>query len=349
MKGQLLMLLRQYRILLKRTSKKFINLLLLLIIPFTAFYVKNLPMEEKSTVFICGYYMEESNSYLAQVEQELSGHQDCFTFEKCSSKEELKDQVASGRYDCGFAFDNGFSDAFIHDIKNCHIRLYTSPSSMFQSIFSETLFDRLLDAFSPAIAVNYLASNSATKDFYRSSFQSYLEDQYRNYMNSDSVFRLSVNNTGAYHGTTDSVDLFPVHAFTGFLLFLSSLVGLLVYLKDQDDRIYDRVSKRKRLRFCLTGILANITPVWLVSVVTLYLYEQPEAILPFLLKMSGYVLLCLLFAFICLLIFRHYKPFVSALPVLVICTLIFSPIFLHLEDYAPILRYLSYLFPPTFF
>lgn len=129
------MLLRQYRILLKRTSKKFINLLLLLIIPFTAFYVKNLPMEEKSTVFICGYYMEESNSYLAQVEQELSGHQDCFTFEKCSSMEELKDQVASGRYDCGFAFDNGFSDAFIHDIKNCHIRLYTSPSSMFQSIF----------------------------------------------------------------------------------------------------------------------------------------------------------------------------------------------------------------------
>ena len=92
MKGQLLMLLRQYRILLKRTSKKFINLLLLLIIPFTAFYVKNLPMEEKSTVFICGYYMEESNSYLAQVEQELSGHQDCFTFEKCSSMEELKDQ-----------------------------------------------------------------------------------------------------------------------------------------------------------------------------------------------------------------------------------------------------------------
>ena len=223
MKGQLLMLLRQYRILLKRTSKKFINLLMLLIIPFTAFYVKNLPMEEKSTVFICGYYMEESNSYLAQVEQELSGHQDCFTFEKCSSMEELKDQVASGRYDCGFAFDNGFSDAFIHDIKNCHIRLYTSPSSMFQTIFSETLFDRLLDTFSPAIAVNYLESNSATKDFYRSSFQSYLEDQYRNYMNSDSVFRLSVNNTGAYHGTTDSVDLFPVHAFTGFLLFLSSL------------------------------------------------------------------------------------------------------------------------------
>ena len=38
------MLLRQYRILLKRTSKKFINLLLLLIIPFTAFYVKNLPV-----------------------------------------------------------------------------------------------------------------------------------------------------------------------------------------------------------------------------------------------------------------------------------------------------------------
>ena len=116
------MLLRQYRILLKRTSKKFINLLLLLIIPFTAFYIKNLPVEEKSTVFICGYYMEESNRYLAQVEQELSGHQDCFTFEKCSSMEELKDQVASGRYDCGFAFDNGFSDAFIHDIKNCHIR-----------------------------------------------------------------------------------------------------------------------------------------------------------------------------------------------------------------------------------
>ena len=101
--------------------------------------------------------------------------------------------------------------------------------------------------------------------------------------------------------------------------------------------------------FCLTGILANITPVWLVSVVTLYLYEQPEAILPFLLKMFGYILLCLLFTFICLLIFRHYKPFVSALPVLVICTLIFSPIFLHLEDYAPILRYLSCLFPPTFF
>ena len=62
-------------------------------------------------------------------------------------------------------------------------------------------------------------------------------------MNSDSVFRLSVNNTGAYHGTTDRVDLFPVHEFTGFLLFLSSLVGLLVYLKDQDEHILsDRYS-----------------------------------------------------------------------------------------------------------
>lgn len=347
------MLLRQYLILLKRGSKKIINLLFMISIPLVALYVKSLPAAEKGTVFICGYYMEDDSPYLDSVSNVLteyqSKYQSCFLFESCSSVTELKEQVASGKYDCGYVFETGFADAFVSDTKNSHILLYTTPSSMYPTIFSEIIFDKVLSAFSPAIASHYLETNAYTGMFYSEDYADYLKQQYDDYMNSDSVFKLSVNQPGTYQGEPGTIDLFPVHEITGFILFLSALIGLLAFLKDTEQGVYARLSATKRLTFCILNILANMTPAFISGFITLLLYEGTGQVFLFSIKMLGYISLCILFCLVCLLLFRQYKRFVSALPVIVISCLIFSPIFIDLQQYAPILKYIAYLFPTTFF
>ncbi len=316
------MLLRRYLILLKRVITKYINIILMISIPLTAFIVSRMPEEKTSVDIVCGFYFEENSTGSENVSKMLLKSDSGFVFEKCDSEEELENGVAAGVYECGYYFGEGFEEAFITDNRSCQVLLYTSPSTTFDAVTSEIVYDKLLNAYSPNIAAYYLKTNPSTTDLYSDEYYSYIKENYDDYMNSDKIFKITANSTGTYSETASEINMFPVRKFMELIILFSALFGMLAFLRDNDNGVYNRLSKEGRFSFRILNILSNMTPMVISGYITLIVYEHTTNYLIYAGNMLIYILICLVLSTCLGYIFRHYKNMLSAMPVIMICALI---------------------------
>jgi hypothetical protein len=321
----------------------------MVIIPILAVVVSRLPKKEINSNVITGIYADEYDSYISDIADSLTSSEEGFVFEKCQSLEDLENKVATGAYDCGYYFPDNFSDNFSTDIESSSMYVYTSPSSMFKTVTSEMVFNQILKAYSPVIMTDYLKNNQYTGNLYDEAYDKYINEKYTEYMNSQKIFKLDTNYTGDYAAGSYSINTFPFKKIVGLIIFLSGLFGMLNYLKDENRHVYNMISQKERFSFCIMNVLANMLPTVIISYVTLLIYGNDTTSL----KLAGhlliYMLICLVWTLCYRIIFRSYKSFISGIPVTIICTLVFSPVFIDLTKYLYVLKLLSYIFPTTYF
>jgi hypothetical protein len=308
-----------------------------------------LPQHETETNVITGIYSDDTDSQMNDIIISLSANESGFTFEHTNSLAELKNKVASGYYDSGYYIPEGFTETFKNDTSNSRMDVYISPSSMFTTVTSEMIYNQLLRTYSPDIITKYMNTNDYTADVYDSSYDSYLKNIYNEYITSPNIFKLDTNYTGDYAAVSTGINTFPLYKLTGFIIFLSALLGMMIYLRDNEKGVYARLTKRKRLKFCIMNVIANMFPVVLIAFVTLIIYGTDMSPLRLICHLIIYMIICILWVFIYRFLFRSYKVYVSGIPVTIICTLILSPVFIDMTKYMWVLKFVSYIFPTTYF
>lgn len=340
---------RQFFIFLKRTLCKPIYCILLLLIPAIAIGVKALPQKAVSTNIKTGIYTYDQDEYTSQIVKQLTANETGFIFVACTSEQELMELVASGELDCGYVLPADFSEAFVADINNSHMNVYTSPATLFVTISNEIVFHQLLQVYAVPIVTNYFSSVSEFQDALPIDYATYIPDIYEDYMTNNSVFTIVTNSTGDYQNDTEQISMFPLYKFVGLLIFIAALFGLMNALKDEDQNIYLRLNKRNRLKFYILNIISNLLPAACIGYLTLLIYGTDKSPAALALHMLVYIIICLLFTLLYRIIFRTYRFYIAALPILLACTLVLSPIFIDLTGFLPVLKFISKLFAPTYF
>jgi hypothetical protein len=343
------MTIRQFFILLKRILCKPVNILLILVIPFLAVLVAALPKGETETNVVTGIYTDDTDMQLSNIINQLSANDSGFIFEEISSLEELKDKVISGYYDSGYYIPQGFTDTFKTDTVNSRMDVYVSPSSMFTTVTSEMIYNQLLRTYSPDIIINYAKTNDYISSSYNNAYDSYIDKMYDEYISSPNIFKLESNDTGDYNVKAAGINTFPLYKLTGFIIFLSALLGMMIYLKDNEKGVYARLSRKKKIKFCAMNIIANMTPVILMAFVTLLIYGTSMSPVMLALHLLFYMVICIVWVIIYRAVFRSYRVYVSGIPITIICTLILSPVFIDMTKYLWVLKFVSYIFPTTYF
>mgnify|MGYP002249637470 FL=1 len=173
-----------------------------------------------------------------------------FTFRHYESLKDMKDDVASGRIDSAYMVPDGFSESMIHSDGKCHITVYTTDGSSFQSVSEESVSAALLYAYAADMSVCMLQDRYlANVPYDETQMSEYISDRFKGYIENEDIFTIESGLTGKYTASTDiAPNNFPVEILVYITLFVCSLMGLQNYLRDLDCGAYSILSYQKKSR-----------------------------------------------------------------------------------------------------
>lgn len=341
--------MNKFLILIKRTLCKPIYIGLLLLLPAAAFLVNIIPDKSMSTNIYIGYINYDNSTDANKLNELLSESTYGFIFICYDDTDKLYADVASKKLDCGYIIPENFSDTFPKDINNSMIQVICSPATTYSTVSMEVIYNNIISVYAPALVKEYYKNNDEISALY-GDIQSDFIDEYYNYlMEGDSLFTITTNSPDTYNGRAIASNTFPFYGFNGLIIFIAAMMGLINYLKDNYEHIYDRIPANKRIITCIMNIFSSAIPSAALSFIALIIYNNGADILRLLLHILVYIIICTIFCILYNFIFRNYHIFSGAMPILIICTLVFTTVFIDLSIYIPIIKYIAYLFPVTYF
>ena len=122
----------------KRLLKKPLFLLLLISLPLGMRAFRGAEKESGGSIAIALY--TGGDAFNEQVADALGKDAQSFSFYRCGSEEELRNDVASGRAECGYCFPEGLKERLDAGDYKRAIRAVTSPSTVASGIASESVY-----------------------------------------------------------------------------------------------------------------------------------------------------------------------------------------------------------------
>lgn len=169
----------------KRYLRRVSFLLILLVLPAAAFFIRRLEREEGQEVKIavCAEgvsrkeegttSIENPDRSLTPLEEELlealTGEEEgrnraLFRFYACEDEEQVKAQVASRKAECGYVISRDLRRKLDEkDYKRC-IRVYSAPSTVLAALSTETVFASLMKLYDREIFVDYAVESVTVRE-----------------------------------------------------------------------------------------------------------------------------------------------------------------------------------------
>lgn len=332
--------------------------ILLLFIPLITYSIKLLPSNAMSSDVRIGIYFEKNEEELTQLikAQLLSENNSSFSFTEYTEAAAMEKDVMLGVLECGYIFDAGFS-ASLSDEKNHSmnhknkIQVIKSPSSMMQSAIDEIVFSAIVHISGYKILDDYIHIDGIDENT-AAELHDYMYTSYEAYCTSGETFHLdivTVNNISINDTEKESAAIaFPLRGLLAILIFLAAMSGCIAWLKDRESGLF---APRPRSFYMLSSILYPLLPAMLFTLCSeLALFIDGSAYAPSveLFYSLRYIALVTAFASLCRLL-RKSSLVTSLIPVLLLGSLIFCPIFVNIENFSPAFRFISRLFVPRYF
>lgn len=334
--------LRYLKATLIRTIKKpTLIIILLLSVALGVIYI-NTPTAEDT--LLVALYCENPDAETTAAFESLIDSDCAFHFYEASSISELSDDVAAGRAECGYVFENGITASVLNGMYRNSIKCYLSSSSTLYEAINELVFAAYFREYCKRTAEEYMEDNApfsyqSGDELFAALFDARLHD--------GSTFTFDVEGAySEYHKASEGIIHHILIGFTGILLLLSGLIGLMTYSKDVEEHVLINLRKKELKYVCLCHVLCPLMLCTIASTVSLIIIGYFKDITDVLI-FAGYLLLV---AVICMLLRPLMKYRFLALmmiPFYMIGCLIMTPVFIDLTLYLPVLKYVRYLFIPA--
>lgn len=325
---------------------------MLLLIPALTIIVQALPEEGSASGTAIGIYFEEADELSCKMEDELLHSEGAFSFISYGSHEDLIDDVMLGKLECGYIFDSDFSDKINKGKYDKAITLVKSPATIFDSAANELVFAALIRQSGYNILHKYAEIDELSSS-QREELISSLFTAYDSYCSSGETFHLDIitaegisinDEAGSSLGIT-----FPLRGVLAILIFLAGMTGCAAWLKDREKGLF---APRPHTFYILSRILYPLLPTvlfLLCSELAMFISGSAYSPASELLLSIRYIVLITAFANLCSLILKRSTLVISLIPVLILGSLIFCPVFVNMESFLPMLRFVSHLFLPRYF
>lgn len=244
-------------------SYKTYLIMLFCILAMTVTY-KLLPAKSKETdikVYIC---YAENNAYTSELTTELNDMNSVYSFVFTDSKDELLKQVKSEKAECGYYLPKGFFDDYIagNSDKN-PLEVYVVPSTTLSSTIGETIFSKIIKITAPDILTDTVGNSDLNADLIKR-----LDEQ----LHGSEIFTLESAVSGSYD-YRDIIYHINIPIFESTLLFLiiSSLLGLLLFLRDEEKNIYITLTSSECFGIKLLSILTAAIPMLIIGFTAVFI------------------------------------------------------------------------------
>ena len=256
-----------------------------------------------------------------------------FRFYECGSEEQLKDEVASRRAECGYVFGKGLRDRLNRkDFKRC-IRVYSAPSTVTAKLSSETVFAAMIELYDRELFRNYAFGAWETDE----KLSGGIYDQWKeNGSTFRFVYEIVDGKELAEKAFPDqSLPVFPVRGIVAVYVFVIGLYGAVISLEDEKRGLFLSVPYGRRSLCRLAAMTAPVALAAVSGLAALWTGKCQQGAVKEISVMAGYVAAVVLFSWAIRLLGRRQGIVCCLIPFFLIGSLIFCPVFFDVGRYLP--------------
>lgn len=347
---------------LKRLFKHKLFLLLLLMFPLCLFLLSHAFREEEDSRRKVGLCLATEDALTETLYRKLLTLEDSlFVFSPVSSEEDLKKAVQSNRFECGYLFEKPLGTELDKSRLKNLITVYVSENTTCEGILNELVYANLFEEYALSLLQTTLTEaghlpftdGDAVSFSLPSVTKEAIEEAYRSHLSDGSTFRIEVQ------FVTDSGSLAPadstaastplLRGLSALFLLLCGFLSLLVTYHDEANGLYARLHSFERVLFPRITMLTYLVPSGLVCLLGSILSGSFTNPLTEVTALLCYLVALLLFYTLLGTLLRNHTMLCAAFPMLVLCTLVFTPVLTDLSVFFPWLRVVRYALPSYYY
>lgn len=264
-----------------------------------------------------------------------------FRFQTFDSEEELRRQVENGSLECGYVFPDGFYEELAEGRLRRQIGLYYSPSSSAYRISYEVVFAHLYQMISDQVLENYLEESELGMEQLPQLLK--LQEEFEN---NESTFSFRYETVGEeMQKEKETLDV--IRGCIGVMIFFMSLLGLgncqeLTQISSRIPGMKGNKVKNMSLHIALFGSILTGAALILLSGTGENVLREIGGLLVYWVVLEVYVRLLKLLS-------PTSRSIYGMIPVLLLGSLLFAPVFIRIEAYLPAASLIGKLFPVTWY
>lgn len=347
---------------LKRIRKNIGFLLLLLAFPLFLFFLSNSFHKEQDSRIAIGICLDTEDALAVTLYDKLVTLDDSlFTFSSVSSEKELMKLVQSNQLECGYLLRKPLGEELDKSHLKNLITVYVSENTTCKGVLNELVYANLFEEYSLALLQKTLA-NASHLPFTEEEALSFLlspvtnddiAEHYRNHLEDGSTFRFDVRFVSSSEGippagvTAATVPL--LRGLSALFLLLCSFLALLTVNNDRMGGLYTKIRGAGYYLFSSATMLAYLLPSGLVCLVALGISGSLQNILTELVAILFYIFTLLVFNLLLGTLIRNHTMLCAAFPMLLLCTLVFTPVIADLSAFFPWIKVVRYALPTYYY
>lgn len=319
---------------LKRQTKRLFFLLLLLALPVVLWFFQKAEQGEEERIAIALYVGE--SDWNRQIADELLSGGHSFEFYMSSSEEELREDVAARRAECGYIFSEDLQEKMETGRYKRSIILVTAPSTAVDKLSSEVVFSGLFSVWGRDLLETYSREGEpfqGEQEVWRR-----LEPMYNAYLENGSTFAFQYETEGGTQiGKPSMKQTFPVRGIVAVFIFVIGLTAAVTACEDEKRGLFSTLSGIRREAAVLACLAAPVSLACVSGLASLIVSQEIEKALWLLegLRLLGYGGMCTLFSWGLCRIVKNPLAVACLIPFFAAGSLVFCPIFIDLSLFLP--------------
>jgi ABC-2 type transport system permease protein len=337
---------------IKRGFRKISFIFLLVLLPILCYILKS-TVKNEGVSLKAGIYVETDSDIANQITHNLIYNYESVSFEYCNTLDELKNNVTTNVYECGYVIKSDFEEKLAKNDLDDIVDVYTSPSTFMAALTNEYVFSEIFKEY----AINELAEFIANQDIFSITNILQLTDElrpiYNSYLESDKTFTFEyinadnevIDNTNL----SSSYVLLSLRGVIALIIMFAAFIGTFNLYKDSKSGIFFAFKGPTRT-LCKMSDIFSLTFISCMSgLLSIVICGLSDGILLDMLRLLLYAVICTIYCFVLYKIMPNTYTFAALVPVLVLGSIIFCPIFLDMSEIIPITKYVTWLFLPKYF
>jgi membrane protein len=321
-----------YYLLNKRTLKNYSYIVLFLLLPLLALSLKIISLRDSSVLKV-GLYTDANSGLSKDIIKEFIKEDSIINFIEYKDEESAYEDLQA-KLDALWILPDDLAEAINNNLykKKCVVKVIEARKSSILGISREKLFAKLYPYISKALYKKYMEEKFPyLKD--NKEGEEELDAYYEaRKIDDDTIEFVSLDKDGYIEKKTDkSFILSPLRGFLAIWLFLVAMISAMFYKKDIDAGLWVWIDRRLKSAFSFLYILAITSTAALIMLVAIYVSGLGIALYKEVVSLFFYVIALALVSNILRAIFNNIYIYSAFIPVILIVSVILSPIFIDLS------------------
>lgn len=264
-----------------------------------------------------------------------AGKEELFRFYLCDTEEQVMEEVASRRAECGYVIPGNLGERLNRDDYKRSILVYSAPSTVTSALSTEVVFSKLTELHNRDLLKEYVTENDSTfASLWQSGHvtQEQLAEEagplYDKWLTNDSTFRFEYETVEG--GTVETKSPLPIRGLAAVYVFVTGLFAAMTMLTDVQRGLFLPLSYAHRGRCQVASLAAPVILAALSGMVALAAGGVLQVWWRELFAMTVYATAVVLFSYALSRIIKSPAVLGCTIPVLAVSSLIFCPVFLDI-------------------